>query len=128
MSRFTVVLAAASLIFSTCMRAEINSTRAMTINDVEISKIRDGSYTGSYEYGGFTYSVRCVVSQGRVDKIKILQNRATKHALQAEAVIPKIIEQQKVTVDAVTGATASSKALLKAVERALAKGVPGTAQ
>jgi uncharacterized protein with FMN-binding domain len=94
----------------------------MMINDVAIASIPDGSYTGSYAYGGFTYSVRCIVSEGRLDKVKILQNRTTKWAKQAEAVVNSVIEKQKVNVDAVSGATATSKALLKAIEKALSKG------
>jgi len=105
------------------MRADIRQTRLLEINDVAIASIPDGSYTGSYAYGGFTYSVRCVVSDGRLDKIKILQNRSTKYAKMAEGIIPRIIERQKVDVDAVTGATATSKALMKAIEKALTKGV-----
>jgi uncharacterized protein with FMN-binding domain len=37
----------------------------------------------------------------------------------AEAIVPAIIEAQNLTVDVVSGATGSSKAILKAVENAL---------
>ncbi len=109
-----------------CNRAEIRRTRELAINDVSIASIPDGSYTGSYAYGGFAYSVRCIVSEGRLDKVKVLQNRNTKHAKDAELVIRRVVEKQKVDVDAVSGATATSKALLKAVEKALTKGAAKT--
>jgi uncharacterized protein with FMN-binding domain len=126
--RYSLIIPAAFLLIVSCMRAEIQRTRAMTVNDVSIAEIPDGSYTGSYEYGGFTYSLRCMVSQGRLENIRILQNRTTKYAKKAEGIIPKVIERQKVNVDAVTGATATSKALMKAIERALSKGASKSAR
>jgi uncharacterized protein with FMN-binding domain len=41
----------------------------------------------------------------------------------AEGVVKSILDQQKNDVDVVSGATTTSKALLKAVENALVKGL-----
>jgi uncharacterized protein with FMN-binding domain len=48
-----------------------------------------------------------------------MQNRKTKYSKRAEGVIPRIIERQTPNVDAVSGATTTSKALMKAVENSL---------
>ena len=125
MKKIALLAAGVIVLVLSCMRAEIKATRALEISDVPISTIPDGSYTGSFEYGGFTYSVRCVVSEGRVDKIKVLQNRDTPASKNAENIVERVIELQKVNVDAISGATTTSKALLKAIERALAKGASG---
>lgn len=109
------------LLLGSCMRAEMRRVREMKINDVSIASIPDGTYTGSHTYGGFTYSVRATVQDGRVEKIRVLHNRDTKWAKNAEEVIRRVVAQQKVDVDAISGATTTSKALLKACERALSK-------
>ena len=51
--------------------------------------------------------------------IVILQNRGTRHAKQAAAVVAGIIQNQTPNVDAISGATTTSKAIMKAVENAL---------
>jgi uncharacterized protein with FMN-binding domain len=126
MRRFSIVLIVPVLMFSFCIRQELKLMDSVSVSDVSIAGIPDGSYTGSYESGGFTYSVRCILSEGRIDKIKILQNRTTRQAKLAEGVIPKVIEQQKLNVELITGAEANSKIILKAVERALTKNIPKT--
>ena len=51
--------------------------------------------------------------------IEILQNRDTKHAKLSEGVIYEMIKKQTPNVDAISGATTTSKALMKAVENSL---------
>jgi uncharacterized protein with FMN-binding domain len=105
-----------------CMRAEMRRVSEMKINDVSIASIPDGTYTGSHTFGGFTYSVRATVIEGRVEKVRVLHNRDTRRAEKAESVVRRVVAKQNVDIDAVSGATATSKALLKACERALSKG------
>ena len=49
----------------------------------------------------------------------VLETEDEEYAKMAEAVLDRVIEEQKVTVDATTGATTTSMAFLKAVELAL---------
>lgn len=42
---------------------------------------------------------------------------------QAEAILPLVLDQQNLNVEIVSGATVSSKCILKAIENAMAKGV-----
>lgn len=65
------------------------------------------------------YKVKTIVEAHRIVDIKIIQNRDTKHAKSAEGVIPEIIKEQTPNVDAISGATTTSKALMKAVEKSL---------
>lgn len=62
------------------------------------------------------------VANHQIKDIAIIENRTTKHAKMAEGVVKRILERQKNDVDAISGATTTSKALLKATENALAKG------
>ncbi len=91
----------------------------MPINHVDLAMVKDGSYPGSFAYGGFTYEVMVTVANHGIKNITITKNRNTSHAQAAEAVMGRILEQQKNDVDVVSGATTTSKALLKAVANAL---------
>ncbi len=102
-----------------CNTAEMKRVRAMPINEIDLTSISDGTYKGDYSYGGFTYEVEVTVKEHKIVTINILKNRNTSHAKNAEGVIDKVIKTQTVNVDAVSGATTTSKALLKAIENAL---------
>ncbi len=110
---------AAVLSLCGCVSEELRAVRTMRINDVDLSRVRDGSYEGSFSYGSFNYLVRTTVKKGRIVKVDILKNRDTTYAMKAEKVAERVIEKQTPNVDAVTGATTTSKALLKAIEYSL---------
>ena len=105
-----------------CASKEMMIVRQMDIHNVDIANIRDGEYFGSFSYGGFEYKVKTIVNEHKITDIKILQNRDTKHSISAEGVVTEIIKKQTPNVDAVSGATTTSKALMKAVENSLAAG------
>ena len=99
------------------------AVRKMTINEVHLSAMNDGTYPGDFTYGGFTYKVEVVVRDRRIELINILHDRGdSDYARKAEGVIDRVIKAQSLQVDAVTGATTTSKALLKAIENALTAG------
>lgn len=105
-----------------CTNAEVQAVRGMHINHVDLSKVKHGDYLGAFAYGGFNYVVRVNVVDHQITDILVLKNRTTKHAKKAEGVVKSILDHQRNDVDAISGATTTSKALLKAVENALAKG------
>ncbi len=105
-----------------CSSTEVKEVRSMPINHVDLLKVKDGTYPGDYSYGRFTYEVQVTVTDHQIKDIAVTKNRTTKHAKMAENVIKSIVDQKKNDVDAVSGATTTSKALLKAVENALRKG------
>ena len=111
-----------SFFLASCMSPEVKAVRAMTIQAVDLSKVPDGTYEGSYAYGSFSYVVSVHVDNGQILAIDILKNRSTKHARQAEGVVTQVLSEQRTDVDAVAGATTTSKALLKAIENALTEG------
>jgi uncharacterized protein with FMN-binding domain len=64
------------------------------------------------------------VQEHRIQQIDVLKNREeSEYAKKAEGVVEKVLKSQSLKVDAVTGATTTSKALLKAIESALTKGL-----
>ncbi len=92
--------------------------RSMAIKDVVLSDIPDGLYQGDFDYSGFTYTVAVVVKERTIKDIKVLETRDDEYAKKAEAVIDRVLKAQSLKVDAITGATLTSKVLLKSVERA----------
>jgi uncharacterized protein with FMN-binding domain len=91
----------------------------MEIADIDISTIADGVYEGSYSYLSTVQSVAVHVTAGRIVAIDVLEGSETEHGLRGRAVLDEIIERQRTDVDAISGATTTSKAYLKAVELAL---------
>ena len=118
-----VILALSIAALVGCNNAEVRAVRAMPIDHVDLAEVKDGTYDGDFAYGGFDYQVRVTVASHQIKDIAVVKNRRTRQARMAEGVVPRILDQQKNDVDAVSGATTTSKALLKAVERALTKGL-----
>ena len=105
-----------------CSNAEVRAVRSMPINHIDLLQVKDGDYSGGYAYGGFYYEVEVTVVNHQISGVAIVKNRTTRHAKMAEGVVKRILQLQRNDVDAISGATTTSKALLKATENALAKG------
>jgi uncharacterized protein with FMN-binding domain len=84
---------------------------------------KDGTYNGKAEgvHGDIELSVE--VSGGKIAKINVVSQVETSGVSEVafEQVPTAIIEKQSTEVDTVAGATVSSKAIITAVEEALAK-------
>ena len=90
----------------------------VAIRNVDMSSIDDGRYRGSY--GGFPVKaeVEVTVADHRIQTVKILKHDNGK-GKPAEALTDTIVDSQSLELDVVSGATYSSKVILKAVENAL---------
>jgi uncharacterized protein with FMN-binding domain len=98
--------------------------RQMPIKDVEFANVADGTYEGSFTYSKTTTEVEVTVKGHKIEKINILEKGKTEHAQKAaEGIEKNVLEAQSLDVDVVTGATTTSKALLKALEKALKQGI-----
>lgn len=89
------------------------------ISEPDLSNVSDGVYTGSCNVGYIYAKVNVTVKNGSIENIDLVEHR-NERGTPAEAIIPDIIDNQKIDVDAVSGATNSSKVIKKAVENALA--------
>ena len=89
-----------------------------TFTNIDISDIPDGVYIGEYDVNVIYAKVEVTVENGEITNIIILEHR-NERGKPAEAVINKIVEEQKIDVDAVSAATNSSTVIKKAVENAL---------
>lgn len=97
------------------------AVKNIELNDIEISNISDGDYDGAYDVGYIYAKVKVTVNSGNITDISILEHR-NERGTPAEIIIDKMVEEQRINVDAVSGATNSSKVIEKAVENALLEG------
>ena len=93
-----------------------------TFDEIDIADVSDGTYIGEYDVNFIYAKVEVTVEDGEIVSINILEHRHERGKA-AETVIEKIIEEQKIDVDAVSGATNSSTVIKKAVENALKGGL-----
>lgn len=93
----------------------------LTIGEVDLSRVNDGTYIGSYDARIISATVSVTVKNGKITDIKLMEHKYDR-GLPAEAVVDKILKEQSLDVDVVSGSTNSSKAILKAVENALNSG------
>lgn len=85
---------------------------------VELSQIKDGSYTGSCKVFPVSAEVRVFVENHQITAIELLKHRNGRGD-PVEIITSKVVEAQSLEVDTITGATLSSKVILKAIENAL---------
>lgn len=95
---------------------------ATTYDNIDAQNIPDGTYTGEYDVGFIYAKVSITVIGGRITAIDLLEHRNDRGGA-AEGIANEMIAQQKIDVDAVSGATNSSTVIKKAVDNALSSAV-----
>ncbi len=98
------------------------AVKETTFEEINISDISDGVYIGEYDVDFIYAKVEVTVQNGEITNINILEHRHERGKA-AEAITNKIVDEQKIDVDAISGATNSSTVIKKAVENALKNGL-----
>jgi uncharacterized protein with FMN-binding domain len=93
--------------------------KADVVNPVDIAAIADGAHRGQYCKGRWCYSVEVTVQDTKITGVRTTDRKMDANFKLNKRLIEQVILLQKVNVDAVAGATVTSKALLKAIENAL---------
>lgn len=91
------------------------------ISAVDLSGIRDGSYTGEYQSFPVRVIVKVDVTDHKITSIEIIKHE-NGMGKKAEEITKEIVRAQSLDVDTVSGATLSSEVILGAVKAALEKG------
>ena len=97
---------------------------ALTFDEIDLTKVDDGVYEGQCDTGVVWARVQVTVRDHQMESIELLEHENGK-GTPAEAILDQMVQNQTTAVDAVSGATCSSKVIRKAVENALAAGLPG---
>ena len=90
----------------------------IAISDVDLSKIPDGTYAGACEAFPVIAEVSVTVKGHKITEIKLVKH-INGRGSPAEIIPRRVIEAQSLEVDAIAGATSSSKVILKAIQNAL---------
>ena len=104
--------------FLTRAEANLASLSDIGIARIDLSSIEDGVYTGSYSAFPVSAEVSVTVKNHVIAAIELIEHDNGRGA-SAEVISGKVIESQSLQVDSVSGATYSSKVILKAIESAL---------
>lgn len=82
--------------------------------------LKDGVYSGSAKGYKGPIEVEVVVKDGKISEVKTLKHSDDRPKTALVEIPKRIVASQKTRVDAVTGATYTSKGVCKAVDAALA--------
>ncbi len=94
------------------------AVKETTVNNLDISDVPDGVYVGEYNVDFIYAKVEVTVQNGVIIKIDLLEHKNGR-GTPAEIVVDRIMKEQKIDVDTVSGATNSSTVIKKAIEIAL---------
>ena len=88
------------------------AVKETTFEDIHISDIPDGVYVGEYDLDFIYAKVEVTVQNGEITNINILEHRHERGKT-AEVITDSIVDEQKIDVDAISGATNSSTVIKK---------------
>ena len=97
---------------------------ALTFDEIDLTKVEDGVYEGQCDTGVVRVRVQVTIRNHQLESIELLEHENGR-GTPAEAILDQMVQNQTTAVDVVSGATCSSKVIRKAVENALAAGLPG---
>ncbi|MCL2130694.1 MAG: FMN-binding protein [Treponema sp.] len=111
--KYLLAIIPAILLLTTCVNLD-----EIVITNPDLSGIADGVYQGNSKVGPVRVTLDVTMRENKITSIEIIKH-FNGRGKEAEAIIPRIIQEQSLQVDVISGATASSKAFLLAVEDAL---------
>jgi len=111
-----------SIVFTCILILGCSTTyKTLTAQMPDLELKTDGTYRGNYDLSGTPVNVvlDVTVQNHKISEIGIVKHFCSPIGKKGEKIINKIIDAQNLNVDVISGATASSKAIIKAVENAL---------
>ena len=115
------VVLVALLLFLKAALEDKGAVEALTVQEVDLAQVADGTYTGGCDVGLVSAQVEVTVEDGALVEVTLTEYRSLL-GRGAEALPETMVAQQRVDVDAVSGATESSTVIKKAVANALTGG------
>lgn len=100
----------------------MKKVQQQVISAINISQMADGIYTGTYKNARWSNTVEVEVTEKSIVDVRVIDDVAMPLEGVQEKIIGAVIEQQNIDVDAISSATATSHAYLKAIEIALKNG------
>lgn len=117
-----VCLVAHIVLGVTSFGAYQRTVAALAPRDIPVSQVADGTYEGECDAGYIYAKVRVTVDAGEITNIDLLEHRNERGSA-AERIPQDVMAAQSLDVDAVSGATNSSRVIKEAIADALEKGI-----
>lgn len=113
----------AIVLLAIAVAVRINFPKPMKLLDssFDLSQIADGTYSGYCDNGLVKAGVKVWVQHNTITKVELVEHQ-NGLGFGAETIVDAVVEQQSIEVDTISGATASSQTILKAIENALSEG------
>lgn len=118
---FTVIIAvllSITALMSYIVKNHDREIADMTFENIDLSKVADGTYIGGCRVLPVVAEVEVTVKDHKITDIGLTRHINGQGA-SAEVIPGRVIEAQGLNVEVVSGATSSSKVILKAIENAL---------
>lgn len=114
----SVVLLLILVIGKVVMAYMLRDVYTIPVATPNLSNLEDGKYIGEYSIKPVYAKVEVTIEDEKITHIQLLQHDQGLGS-EAEAILDDVIAEQSLEVDAISGATVSSKCILKAIEDAL---------
>lgn len=99
----------------------LSKYKKMAVQKVDFSRVPDGTYTGNFDGGRWTNTVRVTVKDHKITDIKLIKDVTFKSPSKAQELFRRVEAAQSLNVDTISGATVTSKAYLQSIANALLK-------
>lgn len=111
-----ILVASLILVLAGCAMAPLIGSK------IQHERLMDGVYEGSYRSLPNSAMVKVTITEGRIVNVELVKHFASWKGKKVTEVIPqRIVSEQSTRVDAVTGATNSSRIIMNAVQIAVEK-------
>lgn len=117
----TAIIAVIIISITIFMNKGQNEVASTEINDINLSNVEDGKYTGSFDGYRWSNTVEVTVASKKITSITFVTGQTFRIKEIEDTLISNVIDKQSTKVDTISGATLSSKAILKAIENAFNK-------
>jgi uncharacterized protein with FMN-binding domain len=94
----------------------LHGMEQINISGIDLSEVSDGTYIGSFNEGRFSNSIEVTVANHKIVNLTLLDDVLFPKPGVSDELFHSIITSQNTTVDAISGATLTSKAYIKSIE------------
>ncbi|MCL1802403.1 MAG: FMN-binding protein [Eubacteriaceae bacterium] len=118
----TILLVAAAVLLAAFALATngLSAGAKVPINGIDLAAMDNGAYIGEYSYKRWANTLRVHVDNGAITGIEIIKDVFGANITHcSDETFRRVIQAQDTRIDAVSGATVTTKAYLKAIENAL---------
>ncbi len=116
---FVLVFAALAVMAIAYLMRHQDAVLDETIRPIAFSDLADGVYTGHYERGRFSNTLEITIESGHVTNVRVVDDMWLRDEAKRDLLFYRVMQADGLPVDAISEATVTSMAYMKAIEDAL---------